>query len=184
MLATSGLALSLHAVPTPIDGTISFAGSATIDATDFVTATQFTAFNAVTVGDPSGQTGDYIGTSGAPVTMSTFVWDPPTTSTPVLPLWTFMSGGNTYTFDMHILDVDAEAPDSILLSGFGTAFITGPGFDKLPTQGVWNFSAQTQGQATFTFSSTTSVPHSVPDGGATWAMLSSVLFGFGLLRRK
>lgn len=184
MLATSGLALSLHAAHTPINGTISFAGSSTIDGTAFDTATQFLSFDTVTVGTGPSVTGDYVGTDGAAVTMTPFVYAPPTTSTPVIPLWTFMSGGNTYSFDMNLLVVDDLMPDSILLSGFGTAYITGPGVEKLPTDGLWNFSAQTQGQATFTFSSTTSVPTPVPDGGATWAMLSSILFGFGVLKRK
>jgi hypothetical protein len=129
--------------------------------------------------------GDYVGTSGAPVTLVPFIWDPPTASTPLNPLWTFVSGGNTYSFDLSVLHKDFASLTGLLLSGQGTAYLTGPGLEKLPTTGFWNFSAQTLDLATFTFSSTTTVPPpGVPDSGATVVLLGGSLLGLGLIRRK
>ena len=156
-----------------------------MDTTSFVTATRFTLFQDVSVGAPSALSGDYVGTSGATVTLVPFIWDPPTASTPLNPLWSFVSGGNTYSFDLSVLHEDFASPTGLLLSGLGTAHITGPGVEKLDTSGHWNFSAQTLGLATFTFSSTTTVPPpAVPDGGASVVLLGGSLLGLGLMGRK
>ncbi len=185
LLAITGFALSLQAVPIPISGALSFSGTSTIDGASFVTATRFLGFENVFVGAPSALSGDYAGTSGAAVTVTPFIWDPPAASTPVQPLWTFVFGGDTYSFDLSVLHQDFASPTSLLLSGLGTAHITGPGADKLDTTGFWNFSAQTLGLSTFTFSSTTGVPaQGVPDGGATAAMLGASFLGLGLIGRK
>jgi hypothetical protein len=183
-LAVTGFALSIQAVPTPISGNISLSGTVSMDGTSFVTATKFTSFENVFVGAPSALDGDYIGTSGATVTVTPFTWSPPTASTPVSPLWTFMSGLNTYSFDLNVLHMDYASPTGLLLSGLGTAHITGPGLEKLDTTGHWDFSAQTLGLSTFTFSSTTTVPTSVPDGGSTVAMLGATMLGLGWMKRK
>ena len=184
ILAITGLALGAQAIPTPISGSLSLSGTITMDGTSFLTATKFTAFENVFVGGPSSLSGDYIGTSGATVTVTPFTWSPPTTSTPISPLWTFVSGGNTYSFDLSVLHADYASPTGLLLSGLGTAHITGPGLEKLDTTGHWDFSAQTLGLSTFTYSSTTTVPTGVPDGGSTVAMLGAGLLGMGLMRRK
>ncbi len=185
ILAITGFTLSLQAIPTPISGSISFSGTSTIDGPSFVTATRFTLFQDVVVGSPSALSGDYFGTSGAAVTLMPFIWNPPTASTPLNPLWTFTSGGNTYSFDLDVLHQDFASNNSLFLSGLGTAQITGPGLDKLDTAGRWAFSAQSLDLATFTFSATTTAPVSgVPDGGTTVAMLGGTLLGLGLLRLK
>ena len=80
--------------------------------------------------------------------------------------------------------MDYASATGLLLSGIGTAIITGPGLDFLNTTGTWNLSAQTLNLATFTFSSTTTVPNSVPDGGTTATMLGASLFGLALIGRK
>jgi|SRR5579872_2044316 len=183
ILAFAGFTLSLQAIP--ITGSISFSGTSTIDGTSFVTATAFTSFQDVFVGAPSALSGDYVGTSGAAVTMAPFIWAPPTTSTPIQPLWTFVSGGDTYSFDLGVLHEDYASPTGLLLSGLGTAHITGPGLQELDTTGSWTFSAQTLGLATFTFSSTTTVPNqSVPDSGSTALLLGGTLLGLGFVARK
>jgi hypothetical protein len=185
ILAITGFTLNLPAIPTPISGTISFSGTSSIDSTRFDTATEFTVFQDVFVGSPSALSGDYTGTSGAAVTLTPFIWNPTTASTPLNPLWTFVSGGLTYSFDLSVLHEDFASPTDLLLSGLGTAHITGPGVDKLDTAGQWNFSAQTLGVSTFTFSSTTTVPtQGVPDAGSTGAMLGGALLGLGLMVRK
>jgi hypothetical protein len=184
LLAVTGFALNLQAIPTSISGNISLSGTVSIDGTSFVTATRFTSFESVFVGGESALSGDYVGTSGAAVTITPYTWSPPTASTPVSPLWTFMSGGNTYSFDLNVLHMDYASPTGLLLSGLGTARITGPGLEKLDTTGHWDFSAQTLGLSTFTFSSTTTVPTSVPDGGSTVAMLGATMLGLGWMKRK
>jgi len=184
ILAIAGIALSLQANPIPIAGSISFAGTTTINGSSFVTATEFMSFQDVTVGAPSALSGNYVGTSGAAVTMTPFIWSPPTASTPVNPLWTFVSGGNTYSFNLGVLHTDYASPTGLLLSGLGTAIITGPGLDFLETTGHWDLSAQTLNLATFTFSSTTTVPNSVPDGGTTATLLGGSLLGLAMIGRK
>jgi hypothetical protein len=184
LLTSASLAFSLQAVPIPITGSISFAGTTTINGTSFVSATAFTSFQDITVGAPSALSGSYVGTSGAAVTMTPFIWSPPTASTPVNPLWTFVSGGDTYSFNLSVLHLDYASPTGLLLSGSGTAFITGPGVDYLATTGTWNLSSQTLGQSSFTFSSSTTTPLSVPDGGKTVTMLGGSLLGPAFIGRK
>lgn len=185
-LALSGFTLSVQAIPTPITGAISFSGTSSMDGTSFVTATQFTSFENVFVGAPSALSGDYVGTAGADVTMTPFTWAPTTASTPINPLWSFAIGGLTYSFDLSVLHEDFASTTGILLSGLGTAHITGTGVDKMDTSGNWSFSAQSLDLATFTFSSTTAAApqHGVPDGGTTVVMLGSALLGLQLIRRK
>ncbi|MEO7675607.1 MAG: VPDSG-CTERM sorting domain-containing protein, partial [Verrucomicrobiota bacterium] len=138
----------------------------------------------VVVGTPLAVSGDYTGTSGASVTVNPFIWNPPGASTPITPLWTFTTGGKTYSFDLSVLHVDFAAPTGLFLSGIGTAHLTGIGVEKMDTTGSWNFSAQTMGSSTFTFSSTTEVPISVPDGGSTMILLGSGLGGIFFLRSR
>lgn len=186
MLAITGFTLGLQAVPTTISGTISMSGTVTMDGTSFLAATRFTGFQNVFVGGGLAVSGDYAGTSGAAVTLTPFIWSPPTASTPIVPLWTFVSGGNTYSFDLNVLHMDFASTTGLLLSGTGTAHITGPGLQKLATEGHWDFSAQTLGQSTFTYSSSSIVPtpSGVPDGGTTVSLLGAVMLGLGLVGRK
>ena len=185
ILAISGFALSAQAVPIPISGNISLSGTITMNGPSFVTATAFTGFQDVTVGGPSAVSGAYTGTSGSAVTVTPFTWSPPTASTPINPLWSFIYNGDTYSFDLTVLHEDYASPSGLLLSGQGTALITGPGTQYLPTSGTWNFSSQSQGLTSFTYSSTTIVPaQSTPDGGGTVAMLGASMIGLVLLGRK
>ncbi|MBC8000966.1 MAG: VPDSG-CTERM sorting domain-containing protein [Opitutaceae bacterium] len=185
LLALGGLTLSTQAIPTSISGDISFHGTATMNGLGFNTATAFTSFTEVTVGAASTATGDYAGTQDANVTMTPFSWSP--SSAPVLPLWTFVSGGKTYSFDLTTLHLDFASSTGLLLSGIGIAHISGGGSEKIDTEGYWDFSAQTLNSATFTFSSANKVPvpgTSVPDGGTTVALLGGSLFGLAFFKRK
>jgi protein with PEP-CTERM/exosortase system signal len=182
ILAVAGFALNSQAIP--ITGAISFSGTATMDGTSFLTATKFTSFQDVDVGAASALSGSYAGTSGAAVTVTPFTWNPPTASTPINPLWAFMSGGNTYSFDLSALHLDFASTTGLLLSGLGTAHITGPGSTFQDTSGSWNFSSQTLGLATFTFSSTTTIANNVPDGGSTAILLGGSLLGLCAVGRK
>jgi hypothetical protein len=173
---------SVQAVP--IAGVISFSGSASTDNSNLATATKFLTFGTVTVGQEAGLSGDYAGTAGEAVTFTPFTFDPVGASLPVAPLWTFMSGGNTYSFTLESLNVDFVSPDFLSLSGFGTASITG----KDDTVGLFLLSGQTfSGEANFTFSASAEVPApgtNVPDGGTTALLLGFSVLGFGFLRRK
>ena len=183
ILAITGCALSSQAIP--ITGSISFAGTTTIDGVNFISATKFMSFQNVTVGADSALSGSYVGTSGAKVTVTPFTWSPPTASTPINPLWTFKVDTLTYSFDLSVLHQDYASLTGLLLSGTGTAHITGTGSNSQDTTGNWNFSAQTLGLSTFTFSSSTTIPAAtVPDGGSTVIMLGASLLGLGLVGRK
>ena len=185
ILAMSGFALSAQANSIPIVGNISLSGTVTMNGPSFDTATAFTGFEDVTVGGPSALSGDYVGTSGSAVTLTPFTWSPPTASTPINPLWSFVYDGDTYSFDLTVLHEDYASPTGLLLSGQGTAYITGPGTDYLPTSGTWDFSSQSQGQTSFTYSSTTIVhAASVPDSGSTVAMMGASLIGLIVMGRK
>ncbi len=188
LLALAGSVSGLQA--DTITGIISFSGTTTIDSSSFVTGTRFTSFQNVFVGAPSALTGDYLGTSSSAVTMTPFTWMPATASTPINPLWTFLSGGLTYSFNLSALHEDYASPTGLLLSGLGTAYITGVGVDKKMSDGSWNFSAQTLGFSTFTFSSSTASSTDAPaplvsDGGSTAILLSgALLLGLGVVGRK
>jgi hypothetical protein len=179
----------LHASLVPIDGTISFAGTATADNNNLLDATKFTSFTDVTVGAASSLFGAYAGTAGASVTVTPFTFNPPNASTPIDPLWTFTSGGDTYTFDVLSLVEDYATPTALVLSGMGTAMITGPGSDYESTTGEWSLTAQTFGDSAFTFSDTTTAATSaVPEPGTTMAgllmLLPLAVSGFRILRSR
>lgn len=186
LLVLTGLPMVANAVPVPIDGIVSFTGSATMDGTGFTTATKFLNFAGVVVGSASTLTGDYAGTSGAAVSMTPFTWSPTSASLPVIPLWTFVSGGLTYSFDLSALQKDFASANGLFLSGLGTARITGPGVDYLETSGHWDFTAQTFGQSSFTFSSSSLVPfpRKVADGGTTLALFGTGLCGLAFVSRR
>ena len=114
-------------------------------------------------------------------------WNPAGASTPLNPLWSFVSAGKTYSFNLISLHQDFVSSTALVLSGLGTAFITGGGSEKIATTGLWNFTGQTLGVSSFTFSSSADVNApvtSVPDGGSTAMLLGSGLVGFAWFRRK
>ena len=185
-LLFTALTGSLYAIPTSINGNMSFSGSATTDSSSLLSATKFLSFQELSVGSPSTVSGDYALTSGAAVTMTPFTWNSAGASTPINPLWSFISSGITYSFNLTSLHMDFVSSTALVLSGIGTAFITGPGTDKLPTTGLWNFTGQTLGVSSFTFSSSADVAakQNLPDGGTTVALLGCGMLGLSLLRRK
>ncbi len=94
-------------------------------------------------------------------------------------IWEVNAG--TY-FRLNSLTGLGETEDSLSLTGLGTAYLTG----KDATPGLWSFSADRNTNATtFTFSSTTQVPPpSVPESGASIALLGSALVAMGLISRR
>ena len=183
MLAAGLLSLAINTSAIPITGSVDINGVATLNSTSLATATAATAFpSAEVILTP---TGAFAGTVGSAVTFTPFGWMPATT--PVNPLWTFVSGGRTYSFELASVAVENQGAAFLNLTGQGTLSITGGGSPYDPTPGNWTFTITTSGDnGTFDFgfvSSNCSVP-GVPDGGLTVALLSSALVGVAGLRRK
>jgi len=173
-LASCGL-FSQQAQAVPITGGISLAGSYATNTGNLNTATAFTSFPAVIVTSVSGSyTGVGTGLTSPSVTQNPFSFNPFSSS--VTPLWTFMSGGNTYSFDLTTLSSRLQPGDNTLtLKGTGTLKISG--FTDTP--GAWIFTAN-QFSDTFSFSSSNGA---VPDSGSAVALLGIALAGIEGVRR-
>lgn len=172
-----GLGTVAQAIPVQINGAISFQGGFSLNGSDFLGASMFSGFNHVTV--LTGSTsGNYSGTDGTSVTFKPFTFSPPDTS--VSPLWSFMVGGTSYTFDATSVSVPFKTATLLSIEGAGLAHIDG--FTDTP--GTWNITANQLGGATFSFSSSTFVVGKpVPDGGTTLIMLGGGLLVLALIRR-
>ena len=179
-----GSVQQVQAIPTPINGTIAFAGVATVGVAGPTTT--------ITPASPwlvLGGTIDYLGTAGALATMAPIAF---TTATevltgPVIPAWTFTIGPVTYSFDLLTL-ASAEylvGPGGLInsaaLSGTGIAHITG----YLDTIATWALSGSGPTPTlTFAFETTTATGAPVPDGGVTAMLLGIAFLGVAGLRRK
>ncbi|HST29294.1 MAG TPA: VPDSG-CTERM sorting domain-containing protein [Chthoniobacterales bacterium] len=139
------------------------------------------AFGANWAVEPGGS-GAYAGTSGT-VSYTNFTYTTATgvITSPAAPftLWSFTSGGNTYTFKLDSpVSTGVNTPSVYQVSGTGTAYING--LD--PTSGTWSLTG-TSKNANFKFVSS-SVTAVVPDGGSAVALLGIALAGIEGLRRK
>jgi hypothetical protein len=173
-LVGSGL-FSQQAQAVPITGGISLAGTYTTNTTNLNTATAFTSFSSVLVMSVSGSYSSVpTGVSSPSVTMSPFTFNPFSSS--VVPLWTFMSAGSTYSFDLTTRTSFLQPGDNTLtLQGTGTLHIT----SFTDTPGTWIFTAN-QFSDTFSFSSSNGA---VPDSGSAVALLGIALAGIEGVRR-
>jgi VPDSG-CTERM motif len=161
----------------PITGEIGFSG----------TNLTFTANSVTFIGSASvdtgaaGPSGSWAPTAGAsPVTFTSITSFTPLAPSPVSPLWSFVSGGLTYQFNLTSLTVVADIPGTILaLTGLGTATISGGVFD--PTPATWSLTATAGGPINFEFDSGNTA---VPDGGMTVTLLGAALSGLALFRKK
>ena len=166
----------------PITGTVDMSGTAFLNNTALGSATATTGYMSVTVGGiptGSGVSGSYTGVgtgmSGPSVTMNPFSFNPFSSS--VTPLWTFMSAGNTYSFDLTVLSLTQQGNNTLTLNGTGTLHITG--FTDTP--GTWVFTANNLSD-TFSFSSSNGAV-GVPDSGSAVALLGIALAGIEGVRR-
>ena len=154
-----------------IDGGINFDGTAMTDTGSLDTATAFTSISNTFV-DPNTTSGSYV--SVPPMTsvaFSSFSFN----SGSVTPLWSFTSGGTTYSFAATSIVINSQSSSFLNLSGDGIASITG----FADTAGTWTIT-DTGNAPTFTFGSGTTVRSGVPDSGATALLIALGLLAAGL----
>jgi len=172
-VAVATVVLSTSVQATPINGSISFAGTATVTTPD--TLADATGISSITsvITLPGQEFGSYAVVGGLqPVTFTPFTFS----ASGVTPLWTFTIGSTTYDFNATSLTASFDATHQVWdIGGTGTAQITG--FSD--TLGTWNASVGASGSSFFFGSATT-----VPDGGATVMLLGTALSAIGLLRKK
>ena len=90
-------------------------------------------------------------------------------SAPIFPLWSFTTGGNTYSFDLLSLSSGHTEAGAMAFTGAGTLHTTVPGFDPTPASFAMNGTGNNF-QYTLSFVTNTAIPE--PS--------SIVLAGFGL----
>ena len=176
----------------PVAGTIDFTGGLTIDSAAPNATTFETFFGPSGTGGPVTQVGgglpngSYAGVSGNTVANFKAPFD---FGTPTLPfaLWSFSSGGQTYSFQVDTVTTDSQlvlgGTAFLDIGGTGTADITGGSTTYLPTAAVWSITGTTAaGGLTLTLNgSFTAVPE--PSTFA-FAGLGSLLSIATLRRRK
>jgi hypothetical protein len=116
-----------------------------------------------------------------PVTFSGFQFNPPQAS--VDPLWTFMVGAITYSFDAtSVTSFFDSTLDQWDIGGNGIAMVTG--FSATP--GIWNVNLSQSGASIVFDSSEASSPTvpTVPDGGSTMLLLGGGFIGLAGVARK
>jgi hypothetical protein len=161
----------------PISGLVEMQGTIQLNNTVLGAAsgTVDTGNNEATVVGTS--TGAYETTAGAVVDWKAFSWNP-ITPLPITSLWSFTSGGRTYSFDLSALSVVTHDANFLDIAGNGTLKISDvvSGTNYEDTFGLWSFqvtsASGSSGTAKFIFQSS----NATPDGGTT-----ALLIGVGLV---
>jgi hypothetical protein len=159
----------------PITGAITFGGGVELDTGTVNTATQVTGWLDESLAMPTVQS-----VSGSYAAFAN-VGDTATFSAP----WSFNSGPismfwqvDGFTFNLIASHIVSQGNGFLNVSGTGT--ITGNGFTA--TAGTWSFTTQDDpANGVFSFSAS---GQSLPDGGATVALLGLAFAGIEGIRRK
>jgi hypothetical protein len=165
-----------------ISGTISFAGGATLD-NPIASATGYTGFFGPGLGDlpvvlGGSQTGTYGGVAAmTPVTFTPFTFLPFTA--PQL-LWSFSSGGETYSFTATAL-TDVTQAGYLNLQGTGFASITGI-VDYTDTPATWSYTDTGSGTSVSFGGSITTTPE--PSTISLLAVFGLAVCAIQIARRK
>ena len=138
------LVLGSAAQAAPITGEIHFAGLWNpVGGIGTATGIDFSSvpFQIVLIG-----TNEYTGLTGTGAVFQNFTFDPALSPDPVLPLWTFPSGGVVYSFDLTAVAVSSpQTATQLNLTGSGLLHINdGLGsFDDTPAN--WTFTGNPGG---------------------------------------
>ena len=172
-------ALTAHAVP--ISGNISFAGGVTFNNTSAISATAVTSWASPAVSLVSGTfaTSSPGAALADPAQFTTSSWNL-NTFTHVLNFWSV----DGFSFELLSSSVFQQTSSSIIATG--TVIVSGNGYT--PTSMLWMFTAPEimvgyAPTATFRVYSNNNGPVSVPDGGATAALLGIALAGLRWMRK-
>jgi hypothetical protein len=181
-LTTVSCALLAHQAHA-FSGTVEFVGAAAANhASGALITTTITFKNPwhVTTDPSAAPDGVYTGSAGTAATMFTFSFTgdgaTATLSAPVTPEWSFVFGGNTYTFNLDSLSNGHVQSGSMSFSGTGFAFING----GQATSASWSLQGSTASGFTFRLSSSTTA---APDGGSVVALLGLAFAGVEGTRR-
>ena len=179
-LATAfGLCGSLQAGE--ISGSINFDGVATTDTGMLGNASSLTITGTSVYPQELGSYASVL--PGTPAAFSPFSL----TAAGVTPLWTFNSGGLTYSFDATSIHVVKQTNNFLDVEGDGNANITGftttPGTWSITDTIVGGLSVFTFGEATVVGGASTG-PKTVPDSGTTTLLLGLGLGALALYRKK
>ena len=183
-VATVAFALVQSLQAAPISGTIGFTGNVTLNSGSASTATAVVAWGNPTPVTVTTATGSFATVSaGTAVTgLGAWTFNFPSVSTPT---FSWSVGGFTFNLaSSSIISQGGVAGVSGYVNVSGTGTVSGNGYT--PTTLIWSFSTQDPAviggaNGIFTFSSSHTT---VPDGGATVALLGLALTGAGLLRKK
>ncbi len=164
-------------IPNPVIGNIGFTGRAQFNTGSAGSATEVLNWVAPAV---NGTTGSFTTVANGTSVNFSPAWFFVTTS-PIANFWSV--GGFTFQLLSSSVTVQGGSYPNGFVVVNGTGLVSGNGYDT--TALSWSFTCQdpatTSNPQTFTFSASSA---SLPDGGATVALLGIALSGVGLLRKK
>jgi hypothetical protein len=178
-LVATGFTSSLQA--NEITGSIGFGSlGVSIVGSSLATASSFTVSSPFITTETGAYTAAPILT---PITFNGFEFNPPVSS--VTPLWTFVVGAVTYSFDAtSVISSFNTALNEWDIGGNGIAMVTG----YTATAGTWNLNLSQSGASIVFDSSAAGAPvgttGSAPDGGSTVMLLGGVLVALIGVGRK
>jgi len=173
-LAIAGL-LAVSARAVEISGTITFAGTVTLDTSSAGDATQVTGWYGFGgIGNP------FVASVGGDFDTYINPGDLATLTSP----WNFNSGAvpalwavGGFTFDLVSSAITSQTDTGVTVDGYGYA--SGNGFSA--SLGSWHFTTQNPSAGgVFSFSAATGVP----DGGSTLILLGSAILGLAVVIRR